>query len=710
MKGRSLFGVPVFARERSATPREYFTVKNEASADFAEIRLYDVIGEDWFGEGDSAKSFADALDKIPKGRKILVRINSPGGNVYDGIAMYKRLHERRADVTTQIDGIALSIASVIALGGSKVIIARTGQYMAHDPYTGFYVEGTEEDIAEAARLTQDALKAAKKSIVIAYMDRTGKTEESVRDMMKKTSWYVGQEAKDEGFVDEVSNEEALANSFNLSAFRNVPEAFRKLNNAAARGSRQSDNTMKETLVALLKEHGETVADSATDEQLSNQLKTVLAKAKEQPKAEGADIQAMNALLKQITDERDAEKLSRITREIDNAVGERRIVAAQRDKWIKRAVADESVLDDIKAMPQNLPPEGISVECVSESINDIANHALILGGHRRAPRNAVALTNFIRKNNERLVGIFNEGTNTIATELKQDVLLDAGLRAFAKIMMNLTAFSTTFSNVVLLGTAKVTVPFFDLQAAVSTDWNAANGYVAGDTAIDKRQVTIDKRKYQALSFTSEELRRQPYLGLAENMVLNAEKLAYDVQQNILSVITAANYATVAFTGAANTFDSNVLADLQLAANDAQWPVPGRSLFVNATYDNALKKDNALKLAFNAGGSEVIRQGKMFPVYGFDYNLAQNLPVNSENLTGFIAFKSALLIATAPIQPTDDVIRDGTQYTVASEPNGGPSLEMRKFGDSQKDKAIWVIESNYGFAKGNAAALQRIRSAA
>jgi ATP-dependent Clp protease protease subunit len=706
-------GIPLLARGKSETPRQWFSVKNESNSEHAEICLYDEIGEDWFGEGDSAKSFSEALDKIPKGRKILVRINSPGGNVYDGIAMYKRLRERKDDVTTQIDGIALSIASVVALGGSKVIIARTGQLMAHDPWTAIFVQGTAEDIAKESRLAMDALNAAKKSIVVAYVDRTGKTEDDVKALMSATTWYVGGEAKTAGFVDEVSNDEAVSNNFDLSGFKRVPEAFRKLNNSAAQNSGHTTTAAimdKKKLVALLKKHGATVDDNATIEQLEAQLEAVLsARANQQSAttpATGATTQttAETNRIAALEARYESERKARITERVDALIQDRRVLASERDFLITEAMREERHLMNAAARPQLPLPEAGIVQCVSESIHDVAAHAKVLGGHSAAPRNALALTSFLRQHNKKIVEIWN--TNTIDSTLKQDVLMDEGLRAFGKLMNNLSAFSTKFDNVPLRGTNVVAVPFYNLQSAASTDWVAANGYVAGNTAVSKSSVTINKRKYQALSFTSDELRRQPFLGLQQNMVLNAEKLAYDIQQDIFSLITLANYGAAAYTGVPSTFDSSVVANLQLAATTAQWPFVGRSLFVNSNYDNNLKKDTALKLFFNSGSTQVLVDGRWTSkLYGFDYYEAPNLPANAQNLAGFIAFKSAIIIATAPIEPAEEVIRDGTQYSIAADPNGGPSLEMRKIGDSQKDTATWVIESNYGYNIGNASALLR-----
>jgi ATP-dependent Clp protease, protease subunit len=736
-------GIPVFAQERPKTPRQYFSVQNEASADRAEIKLYDVIGEDWLGEGDGAKSFSDALSKIPKGRKILVRINSPGGNVWDGIAMYKLLRERKDDVTTQIDGIALSIASVIALGGSKVVISRTGQFMAHNPWTGLYVEGDEQDIAEAARLTIDSLAAAKKSIQIAYMDKTGKPEPDVSEMMNKTTWLVGDEAKTAGFVDEVCDEEAVSNSFDLSSFKRVPEAFRKLQNSAAQGGGQSSsNTMdKATIIALLKEHGVEVDANSTIEQLQAKLKECLAKAKAQtatppaaaavpaPSAPSDDV---TNRLKSIEAKYEAERKTRIIASVDALIQDRRVLATERDFLVESAMADERHLENASARPQQpLPHEGLHVECVSESIHDICKHAknltrqivnsadfCVVGDKAAADRIRAAMQNrsgFIRKNLAKIGQIWN--TNTVDSTLKQDVIVDVVLMEFSRVLLPLARFSTLFSNVSLRGNDIVQVPFLAIRTDGSAnDFSAGTGYnTVANTTNDNRPITINKRKYLHIGHSSSELARQPFLYVQEQLKLLGQQLAYLVWLDVMSVVVAANYGVATAPGgstagswpkAAGAMDSNSIADLQLIADTARFPIGGRVLFVNGIYDNALKKDNAFKLQLNFGGTEVMRDGRIPNVYGFDYYNNVFLPGNSENLAGIIANKQAIIMATAPIPPTEEVRRAGTVYSLAVDADTGIPLEYRSFGSNVLDTTQQGFECNYGYGPGDGNALFRL----
>lgn len=719
----------IFNGPSKQTGRQWFEIKNQADTSKpVEVLIYDDIGETedwWTGEksGVGAEKFINQLKALGDERAITLGINSRGGNVWDGMAIYNYIR-RRGNVDTRNDGLAASIASLILIGGRKVSAPRASQVMIHDPATIAF--GGEDEMEKA----KQALASSKRTLIAAYKEKTGKSDDEIAEKMKAETWFTGEDAKAFGFVDDLTESQPIFNSLDLSCFKRVPEALRNQQPSAAdrSGAKKESNVMdRNEMIALLKERGIQVSDSITDVDLKAKFKEVFNSAGTQTATQTqgqrhteavAGASAPNAELTNrlatIEAKYEAERKTRITGAIDNAISERRIVAAQRDSWIARALKDETILTDIAAMPQQLPPEGVgtSIEITSDALTDVAKHI-------RTMKDSAGKSALLRKHHARFVQawhdprifeIRNEGTNTIDTTLKQDVLMDQSLRAFAKVLVGLSSFSTKFENVALRGTNKIQVPYFALQSAASTAWNAANGYVGGDTATDNREVTIDKRYYQAIRFTADEIRRQPYLLLNEHMVLNGQKLAYDVWLDILSAITIANFATAAYANDVTGFDSDDLADLNKAANDAQWPMVGRSLFLNSAFDNQLKKDNALKNAFAAGGSEVVRQGIIPNVYGFDYVQNPNIPTNGQDLAGFIAFKSALLIATAPIAPLEEELRAGLTYQVLTDPDLGISMEVKSFGDPQMNRAFRIIECNYGYGPGEAAALQRIRSTA
>jgi ATP-dependent protease ClpP protease subunit len=174
-----------------------------AKSDVSEIWLYDEIGKDFFGDGVTAKEFLAELNAI-KSPKIDMHINSPGGAVFDGAAIYNAVKRHPAAVTTYIDGIAASIASVIALAGEKVIMAANALYMMHNPSGLTY--GTSEDM----RKTADILDKVRDTMVGAYTGKSGKTEGEIVALLDAESWLDAEEAMAAGFVDVIGDEMDMA--------------------------------------------------------------------------------------------------------------------------------------------------------------------------------------------------------------------------------------------------------------------------------------------------------------------------------------------------------------------------------------------------------------------------------------------------------------------------------------------------------------------
>ena len=126
-----------------------------------EIWLYDQVGEGFFG-GMSAKTFNDELNKLGKVDTINLRINSPGGSVFDGVAIYNTLKRHPARLEVDVDGIAASIASVIAMAGDEIRMAANSMMMIHDPY------GMSMGNSDEMRKTADLLDQIKGTIVVNY--------------------------------------------------------------------------------------------------------------------------------------------------------------------------------------------------------------------------------------------------------------------------------------------------------------------------------------------------------------------------------------------------------------------------------------------------------------------------------------------------------------------------------------------------------------
>jgi ATP-dependent protease ClpP protease subunit len=174
---------------------KWYNIKN--GSDKAEIFIYDFIGTGfWDDQGISAKNFQKDLATI-KAKSIDLHINSPGGDVADGITIYNLIKQHPATVTTYIDGVAASISSVIALAGDNVLMAENALFMIHNPL------GIEVGDAETHRKFADRLDIARDAISKAYINKTGLPEDEIHNLMSEETWMDSEFAVENKFVDEV---------------------------------------------------------------------------------------------------------------------------------------------------------------------------------------------------------------------------------------------------------------------------------------------------------------------------------------------------------------------------------------------------------------------------------------------------------------------------------------------------------------------------
>lgn len=161
----------------------------------ATISILDVIGEDWWsGEGVTAKRIAAALRAVGQ-RDVTVSLNSPGGDYFEGLAIYELLRQHPAKVTVKVLGLAASAASVIAMAGDEVLIARSGFLMIHN--TWVLAAGDRNALREVA----DWLEPFDEAAVGIYEARTGLKSRDIAAMMDKETWIGGAAAVDQGFAD-----------------------------------------------------------------------------------------------------------------------------------------------------------------------------------------------------------------------------------------------------------------------------------------------------------------------------------------------------------------------------------------------------------------------------------------------------------------------------------------------------------------------------
>lgn len=195
--------------------KTWFKIEAKANGT-AEIAIYDEIGM----FGISAKQFNEQLKALGDVQKINLRINSPGGDVFDGVAIFNMLKRHKATVHVTVDGLAASIASVIAMAGDHIVMPDNAMMMIHNPWGGAI--GEADDMRDMA----EALDKIKVSILSAYR-RTGKTDDEISAMMDGETWLTAAEAVASGFADEVIETVQIAALFDLSRFQNAPAALAK---------------------------------------------------------------------------------------------------------------------------------------------------------------------------------------------------------------------------------------------------------------------------------------------------------------------------------------------------------------------------------------------------------------------------------------------------------------------------------------------------
>jgi len=159
------------------------------------ISIFDVIGQDyWTGEGVTAKRIAGALRAIGD-KDVTVLVNSPGGDMFEGLAIYNLLREHKGEVTVKVLGLAASAASVIAMAGDNIQVARAGFLMVHNAW--ILVAGNRHDMRDYA----DYLEPFDRSMADLYSARTGIEFKSMQKIMDAESWIGGSDAVEQGFAD-----------------------------------------------------------------------------------------------------------------------------------------------------------------------------------------------------------------------------------------------------------------------------------------------------------------------------------------------------------------------------------------------------------------------------------------------------------------------------------------------------------------------------
>ena len=183
------------------------------AGDTAEVFIFDVIGWPFTDISGLVRSMAAEKDK-----PLLARINSPGGDVFDGMSLFNAFANHPGGVTVRIEGLAASMASIVAMGGRKVEAYQNTMFMIHNAWT---VMGGDHN---AMREVADIIEKISGQMLEVYTGKTKTGKKEMKQMMDDETWMTAKEAQAKGFIDTIlTSGKGAKGQFDLSVFANVPD-------------------------------------------------------------------------------------------------------------------------------------------------------------------------------------------------------------------------------------------------------------------------------------------------------------------------------------------------------------------------------------------------------------------------------------------------------------------------------------------------------
>jgi len=192
---------------------KFWNFQNAVEGNGSELILDGVIAsESWWGDEVTPAEFRNELKQHTGNMTVI--INSPGGDVFAGVSIYNALRDYEGNVTVRVDGLAASIASIVAMAGDKIIMSPGSMMMIHKPWT--MAMGDSEELKK----TIQVLDGIESSLIPIYATRTGKSEEEIVSLLEAETWLTAEEAVAEGFADEAIEAKSKAAAFS-DAFKSL---------------------------------------------------------------------------------------------------------------------------------------------------------------------------------------------------------------------------------------------------------------------------------------------------------------------------------------------------------------------------------------------------------------------------------------------------------------------------------------------------------
>lgn len=240
----------------------------------ADIYIYGDIYDSWWDdESNSAISLKDKLLELGDISEINLHINSLGGDVFEGIAMFNLLKQHKANVKVYIDGVAASIASVIAMAGDTIYMPKNSMMMIHNCWS--YACGNSKEFRKLA----DDLDKIMESSIESYMSKINITKEELKELLDNESWLTAQECFDMGFADELL---PMSDDIEESASKSIMDLVKENQNLKMQIKQETKDEDDETEVVNVSEDSiEKIAnrvvekmkeDNSTEQKLNNKIR------------------------------------------------------------------------------------------------------------------------------------------------------------------------------------------------------------------------------------------------------------------------------------------------------------------------------------------------------------------------------------------------------------------------------------------------------
>jgi len=649
--------------------------------DMAEINIDASIGKSWWDDtGISAKEFCDALNEIPQGKKILVRVNSEGGSIKDGLGIYDAIKARSDDITCRVTGYALSIASVLPLAAGKVVSPDHAIWMIHEAW--MQASGNKRDFEKDSKMlgTHDDTMAG------LYAKHAGGTDEEWMARMEAETWMTGKEAVELGLADEgdetaeddaeMKGRRPLCAEY-LARCRNIPENIYNSISAPLQGAakptpnqpaapvaaaNQDTNKMnKKILAALLMEHGiknstgKDFAETDTDAEYETGLKTL---AKKPGLAADARMQAIEAQLAS------AEK-RRLTDKILGYVTAGKITNDEADIYVQAAMQDETktiaLLEKKEAIPSgNSPINWTGVDILdapsepgvregltglrgpqSEMLVNIrkdhktpqARHAAIKAVYSQALKQAMI--------KDQKTGREVLAANTYSSTLVTNFLMDGAITDLVNVWAMLNAFTLV----------KDVDPYKPLATGQLKHLISGEATQVGTTAPASFEPATGSNVGAitvSMNWFNQPMRVGPTdlnsgLRMADLQTKAIATFADSVVQYATAPITAANFTATPLIRAASAFNFSDLATLQGQLQKS----PTKNLILDGNYLSRILNQPG----FYQKTGEDLEAEAGYKAFGWEgIYLASNWTGAGNNIKGFACNPQALVRATGlPINP-------------------------------------------------------------